>query len=339
MTIPTDNSDASVPIRSIDVHQNAALTNLKNIARDKSHAIRISMMVSGSLCLMKVVVGVLGGSLAVLAEAANSFLDFVASGFTMFVIRHADEPPDEDHPYGHGKFENIATIVQAMLIMLTGTLILLRAAGSFTSDHVVRHLPLSLGVMTVSCLTSLFIAQYLRRRSKDTHSQALLADSTHFMADVWSNAGVLVALLVVKVTGMQFLDPGIAIVVGLIILKSSWDLLVAAFHDLTDHELLGPSKDALQAILDRHASRILDVHRLRTRRSGAVKIIDMHLTVCRRLSFVAAHDFIDELERDIETELAPANVLIHADPCEADCERRRTCNLASYESKPVKSDG
>ena len=183
--------------------------------------------------------------------------------------------------------------------------------------------------MLISAVVSLIIALRIRKAALATDSNALLGDSIHFMADVASNVGVLVALVIVKLTGWSVLDPVLGVLVGVIILQSSFKLISNSFHDLMDTELPEDVQGKIKAIVETHKDMLLEYHNLRTRRSGSHKLIDLHLTTCRQKTLEEVHYLVDHIEKEIQEIIDNSNVLIHADPClPKHCPTNEECLMA-----------
>ncbi len=200
-------------------------------------AARLSLAVVIGLIILKVAVGVLTGSISILAQAADSFLDLFAVAIIFFAINVANKPADEEHPFGHGKVENIAAIVQAMLIFTAGGLIIYSAVHRIIAGTTVELTEAGIGVMLVSIIASIFLSRHLLKVSRATDSIALQATAHNIAADVYSAAAVLVGLIAIRFTRLNILDPIIALLVSLFILKVAYDVLRRSFGGLIDVKL------------------------------------------------------------------------------------------------------
>jgi cation diffusion facilitator family transporter len=264
-------------------------------------------------------------SSAVLSDALESIINVVASAFALGSILFAAVPPDEDHPYGHGKIEFFSAGFEGALILVAALGIFYTGIKHLLDPHPIPHLESGLLLLLITSVVNLILGIFLIRVGRRTASLALEADGRHILTDVITSAGVVVGLLLVYLTGWLWLDGLIACLVGLHILIAGGGLLRQAFEglmDRSDPELL----DEIVTLLDSHRQpRWLDIHRLRAFRSGSRVNIDFHLVLPRDLSLDAAHIEVKALERLLEEHFNhEAIVLIHMDPCQPgkcpDCE-------------------
>ena len=200
----------------------------------RSGAVKLSLAVVIVLIVLKVVVAVVTGSISILAQAADSFLDLFAIVITLFAVSIAAKPADEKHPFGHGKVENIAAIVQAMLIFTAGGLVIYSAVRRIITGTTIELTEAGIGVMVVSIIASIFLSRHLLKVSRAVDSIALQASAHNIAADVYSAAAVLVGLIAIRFTGLNILDPIIALLVALFILKVAYDVLRRSFGGLVD---------------------------------------------------------------------------------------------------------
>lgn len=281
----------------------------------KQRAALVSVGSNTTLVLAKVVVGVLSGSVSVLSEAIHSANDLLAALIAWWSVRYSDRPPDEDHPYGHGKIESISGAFEAGLIILAAVWIVVEAVRKLITRQDVDHLGLCAAVMLVSGIINIIVSRYLYRVAKTTDSLALSADAAHLSADVYTSFGVAVGLTFVWWTGWHILDPIVAILVALFILRIGWNLVRDAGSHLLDERLPQNEIDEISRILNAE-SRIASWHELRTRKSGSQRHIDVHIAVAHTMTFLDAHTVADDLEKQIAMRLQPAHVVIHVDPAE-----------------------
>jgi ferrous-iron efflux pump FieF len=263
----------------------------------------------------KAFVGFWTGSLAVLASALDSLLDCGISTINLLSLRKAEQPPDAEHSFGHGKAESLALLFEGTVI--AGSAIVLAVQG-------VRHLrqPLHLQgygvaalVMAASLATSLFLSWKLVRRAKETGSLVFRADSLHYASDVWTSGGVLAAIALQSQTGLTWIDPAFSIGVAAWIIWQVRPIFAAAVDELMDRELAEEERAQIEHILQTHSPQILGYHRLRTRRAGPQKTVDVHVVICKERPFEEAHALVNSLERAIRAQVPGSDVLVHADPC------------------------
>jgi len=287
----------------------------------RSGAARLSLVVVFGLFVLKVVAVAITGSISILAQAADSFLDLFAIVVTFFAISIATKPADEEHPFGHGKVENIAAIVQAMLIFTVGGLVIYSAVRRIITGTTVELTEAGIGVMLVSIIASIFLSRHLLKVSRTIDSIALQATARNIAADVYSAAAVLAGLIAIRVTGLYILDSIIALLVALLILKVAYDVLRRSFGGLIDVKLPEVEEGTIRSCIMEHGGELVGFHELRTRKSGSWRFIDLHLVVPKYASVEQAHNLCDHLELDIETRLSFTSVTIHIEPCTIECDQ------------------
>ncbi len=279
----------------------------------KSRAAALSVASNTTLVLLKVVVGVVSQSVSVLSEAIHSANDLVAALIAFASTRVSDRPSDERHPYGYGKAESLSGAVEAALILLAALWIVVEAARKLVRGGEVEHVGLGAGVMGISALVNVAISMYLFRVAKQEDSLALEADAHHLATDVYTSAGVGAGLLVVWLTGWHVVDPLVAIAVALFIARIGWQLTMQAGGQLLDRSLPPAEVAEIEKVL-RADPRVLDFHRLRSRKSGSDRYVDLHVVLPARLGLGEAHDVARGLESAVERLLPRTHVVVHVDP-------------------------
>lgn len=297
----------------------AALT-----ARETTRAAVLSVVSNTTLTLTKLTVGWLTGSVSVVAEGIHSGNDLVASLLAWFAVRKAAEPPDAEHGYGHGKFESLSAFIEAALIVVAAAGVawtaVHRLLGGQRTD--LEHGP-ALLVMGFSAVANIVVSSYLFRVARKHQSIALEADAWHLRADVWTSAGVFVGLLLIYFTDWHVVDPLAAVLVAVLILFQGGKIGWEALGQLLDRSLPAAEQQLITDLLGEHDDMFLDYHRLRTRRSGRERQIDLHLVTCPRVTVGEAHGVCDHLEQDVAERLAHTRLVIHVEPCnEATCPNR-----------------
>ncbi|MEE8599367.1 MAG: cation diffusion facilitator family transporter [Dehalococcoidales bacterium] len=290
----------------------------------RSGAAKLAVVVVIGLVGLKVAVAVVTGSISIIAQAVDSFLDLFAIVVTFLAVGIAARPADEKHPFGHGKVEDIAAVVQAILIFAAGGLIIYSAVLRIITGTTIELTEVGMGVMLVSVVASLFLSRHLRRVSQATDSIALEASARNIAVDVYSAAAVLAGLLVIRFTGLQIFDPIIALLVALFILKVAYDVLTRSFGRLIDVKLSEAEENIIRASIMECAGEVVGFHELRTRKAGNQRYIDLHLVMPKDASVEEAHRLCDELERDMKTRLSYTTVLIHVEPCSEECSQCHT---------------
>jgi cation diffusion facilitator family transporter len=289
-----------------------------------------------TLASAKFVVGVLSGSLGVLSSAFDSLADIFMSAVNLLSIRKSMDPADTDHPYGHGKVETLATAFQATVIAATGGWVIREGVYRLIEGRVPESADQGIAVMAVALVASWYISRRIRKAGEETGSSALVADSVHFATDVYTNAGILGSLLVFRFTGWAWLDPGVALLVGIYILVIAAKLFLSAIQDLMDRGLPEETVERVRRVIDEHRPMIVDFHDLRTRRAGSEKHVDFHVVVCREYKLEDAHRVADHLEKEVQQALGNAHVVTHIDPCDLECPGMDHCERVLREIRNLK---
>ena len=283
--------------------------------RKKMRAARFSVFSNALLVIIKLAMGLYMGSVAVLSEAIHSATDLLAALIAFVALRTADAPPDEEHPYGHGKVESISGVSEALLIVGAGGYILYEAVRALLYGKQAENLGWGIVVMAGSALVNTFVARYLFRVAKETDSIALEADGHHLSADVWTSLGVAVGLGLAWITGLHWLDAAVAGLIALFILWTGARVFLSAFAPLLDERLPARELRQIETILS-GSPAVLDWHKLRTRKSGSRRFVDVHIQVDDDMSLRDAHQFTEDLEDQMRAVLANLSVIIHTEPYE-----------------------
>jgi len=286
-----------------------------------SGAAKLSLIVITGLIALKAAVAVITGSISILAQAVDSFLDLFAVVIIFFAIGMATRPADKEHPFGHGKVENIAAVVQAVLIFTAGGLIIYSAVRRIILGTTVELTEAGIGAMLVSIIASIFLSRHLMKVSRTTDSTALEASARNIAADVYSAAGVLAGLVAIRLTGLTILDPIIALAVAILILKAAYDVMRKSFGGLVDVKLPEAEENIIRKCIATHNNEIVSFHKLRTRKVGNQRHVDLHLVMPKSASVEEAHRLCDCLEQEIEASLKRTNVTIHVEPCNGKCDQ------------------
>src|SRR4051794_5899313 len=281
----------------------------------KRSAAALSIASNSLLILLKVVAGSITGSVALLTEAMHSSIDLIASIVAFVSVRKADEPADAEHPYGHEKIENLAAAIEGMLILVGSGVIIFEAIRHLVQGTEVDQLGIGIAVLAISVVVNVVVSGVLARRARETHSAALEGDAAHLRTDAMTSAGVLVGLALVQITGADWLDPAIALVVAVAIVWSGLRILTRSSRVLVD-EALPEDEMALirQEIVTFGPRGVAGFHQLRARRAGARRMIDMHVQFRSGTTLEAAHETAHELQDAIASRLGGAEVLIHLEP-------------------------
>jgi ferrous-iron efflux pump FieF len=303
----------------------------------KARAEALAIAGAAGLAALKLGTGLAINSIGLISAAADSLIDVLISGLNLLSIRLADSPADEGHPYGHGKVENLAGLAQGTLIAAVGGWVIFEAARRLLRGVRPEHTEWGAAVMVASIGVSWLIARHLRQVAIRTDSPVLLVDSLHYAMDVWTNGGVLAALVLFYFTGAVLFDPLIAFVVGALILGSSSRILTRSVADLMDAAIPAEEQREIERVIQRHRF-VVSFHDLRTRRSGSQRQIDFSVVLCRHLPLGDAHDLVDHIEKEIERTIPQSHVVVHAEPCVPDCELPERCVLESRQEDLLAHD-
>lgn len=283
--------------------------------KPEERAIRVAIACSVVGASTKLVVGILTGSMSMISSAADSFGDLIVSIANLFVVRYGDRPADDDHNYGHAKIEGLGAMFEGGFIFAAGLFIVYEAIhkamiGEESHDS-------TLGIVTMIPLLGITIATvtYLRKVARATGSLVVKSDALHYTTDVWVNVGVLVALVLVKVTGRPIIDTVISIGIALFMLRSSVMVVREGFDVVMDKSLEPAVVAEVEALL-RACPGIHSFHDLKTRR-GKIPHVDFHVVVAPDTTTQAVHDTFLALQSSIRAVVGPSTkVLMHADPAE-----------------------
>jgi len=289
---------------------------------EKTQVASLSVASNTFLTMGKVTIGLASGSVSILSEGIHSGIDLLAAFIALFAVRESGKPADSRHAYGHGKIENVSGTIEAALIFVAALMIIVEAIQKLQEimagegGHV-GDLGLGLGllVMGVSAIMNWIVSTKLMRVAKRTDSVALEADALHLRTDVYTSVGVFIGLLLIKITGWSILDPIIALGVALMIFKASFELTKKAFSPLVDVSLPEEECQIIAVVLKYYEDEFLEFHKLRTRKAGAERHIDLHLVVAKYTSVLDVHELCDLIEKEINIRLQGTHVLIHAEPC------------------------
>ena len=234
------------------------------------------------------------GSVGLLSDAAESFVNLAAASVALVVVHWADRPPDEEHAYGHEKADYLSAGLEGALILIAAVTISVAAVRRLIDPHPLDSVGLGLGITVVATLVNLLVARVLIQAGTEYRSLTVEADGRHLMTDVWTSIGVIVGVAAVALTGFDRLDPIIALLVAANIIRVGWSLVRSAFGGLMDRALEPEELAAINAVLDRFAGDDVQFHALRTRRAGRRAFVTLHVLVPGSWSVQAGHDLVEE---------------------------------------------
>ena len=300
----------------------------RDLTRKKQRVAKISILAIISLIIMKFVASILTGSIGIRGDAIHSIMDLSGAVIGFLAIRYALKPPDKEHAYGHSKAENIAGVVIASIIFLAAGTIIYEAINKLTSGTVVERLTIGIAVTAFAICINLGISWYALRVAKIADSVALEATARDMLADVFSSCAVLIGLILVAATGLSILDPIVALLVAILIIRAAYMTMKKSFGSLIDTSLPPEEQELIIQCIMEHKEQIAGFHNLRTRKAGSMRFIDFHLIMPHFFSIKEAHSFCDHLQEDIQKTLPQVNVTIHIEPCDKNCQVcSAICNL------------
>lgn len=286
----------------------------------------LSVISNTTLVIGKLIIGLLIGSVSIISEAIHSGVDLLAAIIALYAVRTAGKPADDDHPFGHGKVENISGTVEALLIFLAAAWIIYEAIHKLLAPERIGHLGWGMGVMLISALANMLVSSRLFKIARETDSVALSADAWHLRTDVYTSAGVMIGLaamwlgqLLFPKADLTWLDPVAAIAVAVLILKAAFDLTRQSARDLLDASLPAEEERWICDYIGRLHPTVRGFHNLRTRKSGSMRFVEFHLIVESDMSVEDSHRISEVITCDIEDHFPGSSVLVHVEPCDGLC--------------------
>jgi len=272
-----------------------------------------SVAVAVTLIALKIWAWLATDSVALLSSLMDSLLDLLASVFTLFAVHVAVSPADDEHRFGHGKFEGIASLIQALIVSGSALFVGFQAVTRLLAPSPVGRPDIGVGVMLASLVLTIALVAFQRYVVRHTDSLAVSADLLHYAADILTNVVVLAAIFLSAQFGWHVLDPVLALFVAAVILYGVRSILIDAFDVLLDRELPNKDRRRIEQIVSGHPA-VLGVHDIRTRSSGTVQFIQFHLELDPGLTLIEAHQISDQVEQEVQKAFPRAEILIHADP-------------------------
>jgi cation diffusion facilitator family transporter len=281
----------------------------------KSRAAGLSIASNSTLIAIKLAAGAITGSIAIITEAVHSLIDLVASVIAFISVRRADEPADREHPYGHEKVEPLAGAIEGILILVGAGIIVYEATHRLVVGSDVESLGIGIAVMVFSVVANLVVSGIIGRQARTHESLALEGDAAHLRTDAMTSAGVVVGLGLVEITGVVALDSVTALIVAVAIVAAGIRIIRRSSGVLVDEALPDPEMDQIEAaIASARAPEVAGYHKLRARRAGRRRYIDLHVQFRSGTSLERAHELAHQMRGAIEADLPAAEVLIHVEP-------------------------
>ncbi|NTW07250.1 MAG: cation transporter [Syntrophaceae bacterium] len=315
--------------------------------RLKTRTAVLSVVSNTMLVTMKLFVGLLIGSVSIISEAIHSGFDLLAAVIALFSVKTSSIPADGDHPFGHGKIENISGTIEAILIFVAAIWIIVEAVKKLMHPEPIETIGWGVGVMLFSAIVNIAVSQRLFKVGRETDSIALQADAWHLRTDVYTSAGVMVSLALIWIgqwifPGKDFfwLDPVAAIGVALLIIKAAYDLTAQSAKDLLDVHLPSVEVEWIRQCIVDCKSDIRGIHDLRTRKAGQFRFVEFHLQVDPNMSVMDSHEITKLLKKRIITQFPGTTVTIHIEPCDSICVDKciEGCLLPEEKRQGMKSN-
>ncbi|HJJ27814.1 MAG TPA: cation diffusion facilitator family transporter [Methanocorpusculum sp.] len=287
----------------------------------KKNAATLSICSNTLLTCGKLAAGIFSGSVSIISEALHSGIDLVASLIAFFSVRKSSLPPDRDHAFGHGKYEDASGIIEAVLIVAAGGIIIWESIAHLLYPESLDfgHLYIGMIVMGVSAALNFIVSTCLMRVAKRTRSVALESDAWHLRTDVITSAGVFLGVLCLWLTGFVWIDSIVALVLACFIIYEGFTLIRRTFRDLMDASLGEKDLAKIDEIISRHANEYTQYHGLKTRRAGPDTFVEFHMTMPWKCTLVNAHALSKHIEDEISSEVERCTVIIHFEPCDGRC--------------------
>ena len=281
---------------------------------EKKFAAGLSITSNAIVILLKVIAGILSGSISIISEAIHSLSDFLASVLTFFAVTRSSEPADKEHPFGHGKYEDMSGFIEGGLIIFAGLYIIYEASTKLIFGYHIKSEPtIGIFVMAFAVLANLLVSRYLFYVARKSDSVSLYADAQHLSTDIYSTLGVLIGLVLIKITGITALDPIIAIIVALIILKAGFSISKETLNNLLDGSIPAGDIQKIEEIIKKN-NVIKGYKNIKGRKSGQYKEIEMTLLFNPDMKLQCCHAVCDQIENEIKSIMDNVSIIIHAEP-------------------------
>lgn len=302
-----------------------------HIIKKKKIVAGLSIISNVTLTVLKFIAGFISGSLSIVSEAIHSLSDLLASVLTFFSVLKSSQPADEDHPYGHGKYEDMAGMIEGLLIIFAALFIIYKAA-----KKIIFGVPseaentIGIVVMLIAVIMNIIVSSFLFKVAKESNSVSLYADGEHLRTDVYSSLGVLIGLVLIKITGHAVLDPIIAILVAVFIYRAGYSISKRSWMNLLDHSLPEEDIEKIKAIINKFSDIVaLKSNSIKTRQIGPTKDIALILQFPNTTTICKCHQICDEIEKNIQSIYPNCSISIHFEP---NCYKKDCQNLCAFDS-------
>ena len=301
------------------------------INKKKKIAAGLSIASNMTLTALKIAAGIISGSISIISEAIHSLSDFMASVLTFFSVMKSSQPADSDHPYGHGRYEDMAGFIEGVLIIGASLFIIFESARKIIFGlNIDIENNIGITVMFIAVIMNIILSSILFKVAKDSNSVSLYADGEHLRTDVYSSLGVFGGLVLIKITGYTLLDPIIAILVAVFIYKTGFNISKKTMQNLLDHSLPKDDIERIKTVLKQFSDTAkLKKNGIKTRQIGPTTDLDMVLQFPENTSICECHKICDEIEKEIQIIYPHCSISIHAEPlcyrknCQKNCDKNK----------------
>jgi cation diffusion facilitator family transporter len=307
--------------------------------KQKVFVAALSVLSNTTLIILKLIVGVITGSVSVLSEAIHSGVDLLAATITLLAVRKSSKPADQDHSFGHGKYENLSGAIEALLIFVAAAWIIFEAIHKLIKPQPIEAVGWGVGVMLFSSVVNIVVSHLLFKVGQKTDSIALQADAWHLRTDVYTSAGVMVGLLVlwfgerfIPQRDWHWIDPVAALGVALLIIKAAYHLTIQSIRDLLDVSLPPEEATWVKNKIKEMYPQVRGFHNFRSRKSGATRFVEFHLMLDPTMSVRESHAVNDKIVREIKYRFKDSKVMVHIEPCDNTCESK--CLTSCFVKNP-----
>jgi cation diffusion facilitator family transporter len=315
-----------------------------DLKRFKTSVALLAVTSNSLLTALKLIVGITIGSVSVISEAIHSAVDLVSSLIAFISVRKASQPPDDTHTFGHGKLENVSGTIEALLIFFAAGWIIAEAINKLRHPTGVSSVGWGVALMFCSATLNFVVSHIELKVAKAADSLALEADAWHLRTDVYTSAGVLLGLLVIWIGGrlrpdvnLGWVDAAAAIAVALLIIRTSYQLVIKSARDLFDYSLPPEEIARIRDVIVRHSPSIISFHALRTRKAGPTRYVEVHIMADGSISLEDSHRLSRSVRDEIISLFGDVHATIHVDPCDKTCLTDCVENCPRPDKKTPKS--
>ncbi len=287
-----------------------------NIITEKKLAAGLSISSNAIIIILKLIAGIISGSISIISEAIHSLSDFLASVLTFFAVMKSSEPADNNHPFGHGKYEDMSGFIEGGLIIFASLYIIYEALKKiFLHETPQINTNIGIYVMLFATIANILVSNILFKVAKKSNSISLFADGEHLRTDVYSSLGVMLGLILIKITGIYILDPIIAILVAIFIFKAGFTISKETLNNLLDGSLPPTDIKKIESAINSYSTNYTIKYKdLKARRCGPEIDIELTILFPPKMSILECHNICDEIENSINKELKNTTIMIHCEP-------------------------